>query len=297
MRRALPWSLLALVGLGSGLGAFAGVSSAPGSSASAWVINVLRTTASAGTAHFDYSQITTSANPAERDDSVGSGQVNFTTGSVRTTAIEHDTQATGGSSGSTQEVLTTQKQLEINIGSTLYSTVLINGHAAPWFKVNGWHDARVGFGLVAAPNAGAAFDGLVGGQTPVAQVREIGATTLNGEATTRYQVTDAPPQICPSARKSALTEAQGPTTVWIDAKGRLVQVQVSIHFKGHIPARELAKLPAEARAFANPSTTTTTFRLTDFGAPVHIAPPPSRMILGNGGSSSRIAIALKKCGS
>jgi hypothetical protein len=96
-------------------------------------------------------------------------------------------------------------------------------------------------------------------------------------ATTRYVVSTVP--VCPSPRDggrqgrgSTLAETVGPSDVWVDSQGRLVQIVGSRRVSGRPPAA-LAP-PGLARALAYPATTTDALRFSDFGAPVHIHAPP-----------------------
>jgi CHASE1-domain containing sensor protein len=63
VRRFVPWALLGLVAALAGLAAAVGATSAPRAPSvlpTAWVANLLATTARAGTAHFSYSSVSAS---------------------------------------------------------------------------------------------------------------------------------------------------------------------------------------------------------------------------------------------
>jgi hypothetical protein len=98
VRRLLPWALVALVGVGSGLGAAFEVASAPQTTPVQWVANVLSATAEAGSAHFTYSSITTSTNPVLESRVIGRGLVDFTSGGVRVAEMDTNRQLTTGRS-------------------------------------------------------------------------------------------------------------------------------------------------------------------------------------------------------
>jgi hypothetical protein len=93
VRRAVPWALVGLLGIGVALGAALGATESPSTvlvqavspTQAEWVAHVLATTRAAGTAHLTFNEVTSSANPDLRGSSSGSGTVNFAVGTVRTT--------------------------------------------------------------------------------------------------------------------------------------------------------------------------------------------------------------------
>ena len=84
MRRLVPWALLALVGIGAGLGSALGtgecarhdgfVQQLVGAAAQRWLPGILAATGAAGTAHVDYTGIAPARIPC-RGSSSGSGVV------------------------------------------------------------------------------------------------------------------------------------------------------------------------------------------------------------------------------
>jgi len=294
MRRLAPWSLLAMLGIGTGLGATLAVSSAPQTSPTAWVSGVLGTTATAGSARFTYTHITTSSSQAERDRTTGRGVVDFTTGSVRVTEIDHNVQGHGLRSDLRYEP-STSTEVDIGIGTTLYSDPFGSGPGPIWTRLTRWRDPHSDLGLSGAANAEVALQGLEG-PLPVTQVRTLGPAILDGQRTIRYLITDTPLRACRSAPKPTLIDTQSPTTVWVNAQGRLVRAQISFHDSGHLPASMLAKTPQLDRLPMAPSTTTATLEFSDFGASVHVSAPPARL-LENDAQSRSFAIEFKKCGS
>ena len=296
VRKLLPWSLLILLGLGTGLGAALAVSSAPQLSPAAWVSNVLSRTAAAGSARFTYTHITMSSNRDERNHSAGFGQVDFITGNVQVVEVDHDTELVSGPLSPSHPVLSTTTETAIGIGSTMYSQFDIGAFVSPWITLTHWRSPRRDLGLLGAENAGVALQGLIGGLTPVDRVRDLGPITLNGYPTTRYLVSDAPPQMCPSVRRSTIGDTQGPSTMWIDPQGRLVQVKIVFHDRDRIPKSVLAKDPDLAKAPMSPSTTTATLRFLDFGVRVHVTAPATRLLNHGPGQSKRFAIGFTTCG-
>ena len=77
--------------------------------------------------------------------------------------------------------------------------------------------------------------------------------------------------VCKAVHPSTLVETQGPSFVWVDAKGRLVQVTGSLRLSGHLPVAAQGTFPS--LGLTRPVTTTDTLRLWDFGVPVHIEAP------------------------
>jgi hypothetical protein len=296
MRKLLPWSLLILLGLGTGLGAVVAVSSAPQLSPATWVANVLSTTAASGSAHFTYTHVTNSPNRNERERLAGQGEVNFTNGNILVTEVDHGIEFVGGPVGPSHPEPSTSKVEEIGIGTTMYSEYFDDGPLATWTKLTHWRNPHSGLGILSIGNAGVALQGLVAGLTPVDRVRDLGPANLDGHPTTRYLVSNTAPRVCPSAHKSAITDTQSPSTLWIDPEGRLVQVEISFHESGQLPASALAKNPELAQIPMGPSTTTATLRLSDFGTPVRVSAPPARLLNRNLGQSKGFAIIMKKCG-
>jgi hypothetical protein len=107
----------------------------------------------------------------------------------------------------------------------------------------------------------------------------LGSDTINGQATTRYAV--SLPTCLAMTHSRGLRTSAGPTELWIDGRGRLVQVTVTTHedvskgfFTGsHVPGN-LANV--SARFPTGRSTTSQTLRLYDYGTPVSITAPSVR---------------------
>ena len=301
MRRLVPWVLLGLVGLAiaaaAALGA-AGSPAAPGVTPAQWVAAVLATTAQAGTAHFSYSHVTASPNPDLRGSLSGSGVVDFSQRNVRVTEVDHQVEVEGGPAGLTRPVLTTTSDEEIVIGGVMYSRLSPDAFGAqiteadfPFTKVSVPRQPRAELGLSFALDAGAGLGDLEGIE-PVVAVRDLGPSSVDGQATTRYLVQNAPVHACPSVRKIAVVTTEAPSVIWVDGRGRLVQARSSSRFNGVLPAAA-RKLPGFAQFPTGPSATTDILTFSSFGAPVHITPPPrGEMALeqrsSTGSASSRI---------
>ena len=84
MRRFAPWSLLGLLTLGVAAGAASGVAGQSSSlSARAQIAQIIAATTSAPSARFSYLLATTSSSPFLRSSGSGTGEVDFTTDSMR----------------------------------------------------------------------------------------------------------------------------------------------------------------------------------------------------------------------
>jgi hypothetical protein len=303
MRRLVPVVLVGLLGLGVFAGAAIGAAGSPppgparGSSPTPaeWVAHLLATTAGAGTAHFAYTHVTTSPVPDLRGSLSGSGVVDFGRGDVEVTEVDHQIEFEGtGPSAPTRAVPVTDTLEQIGIGPTVYQRVPYGrpGNAS-WMKLPFPRQAHGQLGLSTALNAAVALDAL-GGLDPVVGVRDVGPSEVEGVAATEYVVTTAPPTTCASARAAVPKMTQRPSTVWVDALGRLVQVRSS-EYDGGFPAAVLHRQPAFAGFPTGPTVTTATLTFSAFGAPVQIAaPPPSTLVRTGSGTGSSFAVA--SCG-
>ncbi len=308
-RRAIPLALLVLLLLGTLAAAIAGQVSSPSgttsapstSSAAKWVSNLLMTTARARTAHLAYAHVTASPNPILRGTITGSGAVNFGAGTVRVNEVEQQVEVVPRSglfqphSGQQppQNVIEPARSIErpsrnaismIGIGKTAYQSMnVLNG---AWLRMTIARDPRAQLGLEYAANASVALGGLEGLE-PIAAVQTLGPAELDGVATTRYLVTNTP-ALCGRSSNAADVQTQGPTTVWVDHDGRLVQARWTVSTSGTVP-------PAPSAVFGlGPTKTTATLTFSRFGAPVTITAP--RRIINPGGSSKSFIIRSRCTG-
>ena len=153
----------------------------------------------------------------------------------------------------------------------------------PWVKL----DRSALEGLVGSqlgvPGIGTTLDvtGILAWLRDVSgEVAIVGHNTISGTPTTHYRATVDVSRAAASvgadpSTASAVTGAVGqtvPVDVWIDAQGRLRQMQVSLDLATlHLP--QGATLPAEARG-----TAVLTVDLWDFGVPVHAVAPPADQV-------------------
>jgi hypothetical protein len=314
VRRLVPWALLGLLVVGVAVGAGLGQSQAPSGpapaapgpgsaavSAAAWVRDLLATTARAGSARFSYVQVTDSPNPLLRNTTAGRGAVDFAKGAVQVAEVErqgvtspsvlllpHLTQpAQNALEPARQGAAPLHNVLEtIAIGKTVYQDLGYH-----WIKLALPRDPHFTLGLQLAANASVALSGIEGTE-PVASLRRLGPAWVNGVATTRYLVTDTTLQPCAHTAIPASAETQGPTTVWVDREGRLVQARFTLSTSGYLPPSARA-LPGFATLPRGATTTTAMLTFSHFGAPVTIVAP--RLTPLQGGSSASFAITARAC--
>jgi hypothetical protein len=292
MRRLVPWVLLSLVALGAAAGAALGiVNRATPETPSQWVAAVLATTERAGTARFSYAHVTSSPNADLRGSLSGSGEVNFAADDVQVTEVDHEISFSSTDNQPVHPVHSSNTVKAIVIGGTVYQANPIPGfrftaqyHVLPFPKL-----PRAERGLPLALNAAVALDSLQG-PNAVASVRDLGPATVDGAATTQYEVTFAPLRVCvPHQPPAVVTER--PSDVWVDGAGRFLQVRSTSYASGRLPRGE--KLPAAFGAFPRaPTTTVATLTFSAFGTPVHVVAPPASALAPRGESSTGFAISL-----
>jgi hypothetical protein len=277
VRRLLPWALLALVGVGAGLGAALGQANAPGTTGSSdlvgtaaqhWLSGVLATTEAAGTAHLDYTVLGTSPNPLLRGSSTGTGVVDFAAGTYRTTETDHETGWSSQDGKPVHAHTQTTRESDIAIGSTLYQNFGPGNLPSGWMKTPVRRD-KSALGLGSADGFGLVLSALAGPVTTVS-VHALGPASVDGAPATRYLVRTEPRPICPDPGRRS---PEASTTVWVDGNGRLVQARNAFSISATFGASLRKENPALASVPFGPRTLTSTVRLSAFGAPVHIAAP------------------------
>ncbi len=291
MRRLAPWFLLSLVLVGAAAGAALGVaqgSSTP--SPSQWVADVLATTEGAGSAHFSYTQVTSSPNPELRASLSGHGEVDFTTDDVRVTEVDRDISFSASGSQPLHPVSSTNITDAIVIGGTVYQANPIPGLAFTGsYRVLPFPALpRSQRGLSLALDASVALDTLRG-PNAVASVTNLGPAKVEGVATTQYEIQYAPLHVCaPHQATQVLT--QRPSRVWLDDAGQLVRVRGTLYFNGRL--RRGVKLPTALDGFPHgPTTTVASLTFSEYGAPVRVTAPPKSALLPEAGTSTGFAVA------
>ena len=279
MRRGLPWALLGLVGLAAGLGAGLGLAGAPaGGPNQAWVAQVLATTRDAGTVRFTFSGVTTSPNHLLRATHSGWGAADFASGSARATEISRQTSLSSDSTSPPHPSASTQQLNEVSLRHSVYLGIHFPGHSQIfWSRFGPSHlGSRGALGLDYTSASGAL--GALSAANRVVQIDDLGPQVTGGVATTEYRVLTQP--VCEAGPGSPSSTTNGPTDLWLDGDGRLVQA------RGVSYSDVRAQGPSAGRtthAFDGRSTTTEVVRFHDFGVPLHItAPHIQPRALGNG---------------
>jgi hypothetical protein len=186
---------------------------------------------------------------------------------------------------------------ELLRGDRLYLEVPTSARAAnagkPWAEF----ELRAGQEPTAAAGAGPVLMGpalMAVDPAPVldllrlapASATRLGARSLDGETSTEYRLDYSPSELTSSAHDGVLRAglvsllaqiahprpAEIPVYVWLDDRGRLVELEVSVVL-GTEPS---SPSPAQA-ALANqlPATLSVEVYLGHFGEPVRLAPPPA----------------------
>jgi hypothetical protein len=296
VRRLVPWSLLCLLAVGAAAGAaLAGGRTSPESTPSQWVAGVLASTQKARSAEFTYSHVTSSSNPDLRGSLSGHGLVDFSTGDVRVTEVDHDVTFTSTGRQPLHPESTTSTEDAVVVGGTVYQANPIPGFSfsTKYRKLPFSGLPRSQRGLSLALNASVALDALQGPYA-VASVTKLGPSVDHGVTTTQYEVSYAPLHVC-AAHQAPQVLTQPPSRLWLDRAGRLVQVRSAFSYTS--PIAHGAKLPAAlADLPQGPVTTVATLTFTAFGRAVHIAAPPTNEILPMGSATS-FGIAVARSGS
>jgi hypothetical protein len=274
MRRGLPFALVGLVAIATGIGAWLGLSAAPtGGPAQAWVAQVLATTQAAGTVRFTYTSLTTSSNPNLQSSASGSGAVDFASNSARATEIE----AGNGSSDG-----------QVRLGRTVYISFAAPGQPqAIWINIGRPPDSGQDLLGLDFINAAGALTGFSGPFHAV-RVEDLGSAVIDGIPSTGYRVISGP--TCASSRSDPPSDTAGPTDLWVDGDGRLVQVRSTSSASMGPPPTGAPSANEFPRSDWGTATTTYVLRFTGYGAPVTItAPPASRSPLGHSTSSFAVS--------
>ena len=292
--RYIPWALLALLSLGVAGFAALGQAESPGVTPTAWVASVLSATNAAGSAHLRFSTTTTSADFGPST-TVGTGVVDFANGNYRVTSRYHQFEQESTNGGPPEPVVQNWMVQTIAIGQTVYRQFSFPSAfpSSPWTKANYPRDVHQAFGLDAGIGAENAVAGLAL-ITPPARVSTLGPGEVDGLAATRYLVGSEPVYVCGPHGGTIFHEQLGPTTVWIDSKGRLLQArlsQQSVSSFAPTSRRTTGSSPSSILPVtAAPTTSTSTLRFSDFGVPVHVVAPT---VNGSEARSTSISLQLK----
>jgi hypothetical protein len=281
VRRFLPWALVGLVAVAGLVGALVGVANQPSPPATQLrVSEVVSTTRAAGTARFTYSSVAASRNPLLRSASFGEGSVDFADNSV--TTVEQSTSKGISQNGNapSRQVSQTILNNQIWVDHTFFTQLDVGGQHSEmeWIKAKVPSGSSGLLGMLDEVDPIGFLDGELGIRGTKIEV--IGSELLDGMATTKYRVV-VPTCNAPSATGSP-QNVLGAIDLWLDSDGRLVQVRDVLHSTNPI------------KSFAGGSTTISTARLFDFGAPVTISAPKPVLPPGQGGVAF-LLISPKGC--
>jgi hypothetical protein len=136
-------------------------------------------------------------------------------------------------------------------------------------------------------NAAGALAGFTGPFHAV-RVEDLGSAVVNGIPATGYRVISGP--ICTSSRSSPASDTTGPTEVWVDGDGRLVQVRSTFFASVSAPPPGTSSAAEPPRSEWARATTTDIIRFSGYGVPVTItAPPLPRHPLAHSGTTFAVS--------
>jgi hypothetical protein len=267
--------------------------SAPRTTPARWVASVLAASAEARSARFTYSSVTTSRNPALASRIIGRGLVDFTSGDVRVSEMDSDRQFTMGLIGARLNATPTlNRSQDIYIGRSDYKDLSNPSGGQVWIRLPLPRNPRADLGLSFADNAGGTLDTISGDFEYAKSVHNLGSKMLSGIPTTRHLVKTA--SVCGLPRrvpKQPVTEQQGPTTMWLDGQGRLIQLRYSLRIDEVRPPALRPDASSMARLMKGRAAMTATLRFSDFGTPVHIKAPPLSDVASS--SSHSISVGMR----
>ncbi|MGH8995602.1 MAG: hypothetical protein ACRDYB_06180 [Acidimicrobiales bacterium] len=246
MRRLFPSLLVGALLVGTGLVAWLGASMAPSDSTEGSLLTqVALATVRAGSARFTVTSVSRSPNTLQDDRSIGIGVVQFSADSARMVRIDHGHEILSGS-GTVPLVDTTYLEVVHGRPYLYLEANAVGLHSALWISLPRSFDLKDPLRSLASV---AGVSGLF--SLSPASVKAVGSAQVGGVETQRYSIRLAP-------RCGVAANELPITSIWVDPLGRLVQLRQVVSLAS----------PRQLR-----TTTVTTLRLHDFGAPVTIKPP------------------------
>ncbi|MEU6173203.1 LppX_LprAFG lipoprotein [Streptantibioticus parmotrematis] len=105
---------------------------------------------------------------------------------------------------------------------------------------------------------------------------KVGTETIDGVPTTHYRLSLSPSQIVGATASKAQVVGRIPVDVWIDTSHRVRQETVAMTVR---PAASASAPPGGSTSGQNQEVQVAmTMRLSDFGTPVHVTPPPQSQV-------------------
>jgi hypothetical protein len=285
VRAVLPWATVGLLVLGTATGAGLGLAGqSPGQLTAAQEISrIIATTRGARTARFSYSSVNVSSNPHLRSSTSGEGLVNFRSDSMSTTERDRSSELSETTTATSAHRIDQGTVFdEIWIGATEYTRLRIaiaDDSYSPWIKdPAGPKDSPGAFGAFEeiGPLGSLTLDESVHGM----QVDDTGHERVRGVETTVYRL--VLPACMAASRGNGFSESLGPTELWVDGKGRLVQARSSTRLV--ISNKRHGTAPPIGGVVAGRVASVDIIHIDDFGAPATITAPHVETSVGVGES-------------
>jgi hypothetical protein len=288
VRRAVPWVLLGLLTVGTAAGIALGVANQPGPTPEQWLSSALAATVRAGSVRVTEHDVTSSSNPEARIAFTTSSLLDFTHAVLQETTVTRESvDLSGPLAGLLPKSITLTMEV-VGRGRDVY-TGFSTERNLQWEEEVFPRNASSflypdGTSTIILPG--------LNDLSPVTAVREAGAARIGGEATTKYLLSFAPTSECSGTKGAGSIDVNGyPQTVWIDREGRIVQersvvrapsspMPAVVHHDSSVTRQSGGFTIFPLNSPRGTRTDVTTFRFTDFGAPVSIKTPsvPSRDI-------------------
>jgi hypothetical protein len=284
MRRLVPWFLLGLLTVGTAAGIALGVANQPGQTPAQWLASALAATVRAGTVRVSERDVTLSSNAGLRTANTTSSLFDFTHDAAQETSLIRFPSGLRGPFGpGSLAAMTTRFDFVVR-GRDVYTGIDIGG-SEQWAEEVDPRNAPSLLSPEGTPDAPLMPPGL-NGHLPVTALRDVGTAIVARDTTTEYSVSLGPLPGCPRTKGAASNPFdESPWTVWIDGSGRIVEERTVVR-QVFQPLRVLQHESGSGsttthgqfqlirlRQQSGTSSTVTTVRFTDFGAPVSIKVP------------------------
>jgi hypothetical protein len=250
-------------------------------SATRQISRILTATRRAGTARFSYSSVGTNTNPLLRSSTVGSGEVNFALGSMRTVERDRNTEISGTSTASSKPVAEDTVMDDIWIGRTEYTRLrpVLAVAGSQWRKEITWPKGSFG-ALGALEQLGPLGDLSLDESVPGLHLESAGPATVRGVATRAFRV--VLPTCATTRPRDGFSESTSPLELWVDGHDRLEKARMSAT-EDITKGAHIGDLSGGQGFPTGRGTNVSTIDLGDFGAPVTVAAPSVAHTQASGG--------------
>jgi hypothetical protein len=265
-RRLIPFGLLGVLLVSSGVGAWLGHDNSARSGStpkepSAFAARAVADTLRAGSAEFAYSTVMRGTGPSFFTVGFGTGAVNFSTGESRFTLEQSGTDTEDDNGVNHQVPFHTIVNVRETGGHTYIRAEPLDVLGSSRF----W--AMAPYSTAPGPLRAMDDDYLAGVLNDFTRAGAssrfsvAGHTMLKGERVTEYQWQPSLLE-CFGGRESITVTSTGTWSVWLDAHGRLRRIQTSTN--------QITKQPRHA---ATQLSMINTLQFTSYGVPVHVVAP------------------------